>query len=1285
MTNLLSLTPYQKYFYLAWQLDPKSPMYNESVSFKLNKKPNINKLTKALEYFLDTHQIAQMRYDPIKHKLTRCPFSINAYFHQLSATKDTASKQINILTEKPFDLHHGPCIQFYLFSLKQHWYFVVCAHHIICDAISARVMICDIANRYNAQSKIKIAPLPYHRYQDAVTITYHQYLSNYDQSKQYWQHYLCQAHLFTPLSHQCLNSRSETDFVDFKLNRQMVQTLARKYRTTAFILLTGCYGFLLSRYMQQQKLMLSYPVNIRNKDCSHAIGCFINNIPLKIDLYKNNTFSDLIQTLNVDRKKSKAYWHFPAFEIFNDHKKQRNQSTAGHNYINIGISQTNLNTTAFNLCDIQTSCVDTASSTRAHYDLLLLFDEQPQQPIKFRLKFNNTFLGKIFIENFITQFHQLTHHLLKNDINLITYQILTPKQYHQVIYAFNQTDKTRFADSIVSLFISQAEKTPNHIGLLANTNKLSYQTLIARITCLSQRLASFTQKPIAVYMPNDLDFYISFWAILFVDGIYLPLDLRHPAQRLYSLLQKANCNTVITTKKRAPFLSHINELTLIILDDEISHENHTSTIHLPTAYSMAYVLFTSGTTGQPKGVLVSHTALSNRITWMQKIFQLTNEDVVLQKTTPCFDVSLWEMIWPVCYGARIVIPDADSCHDFQRLYQVMVQENTTIIHFVPSMLQAFLAFLQSCQLQLPKSLRLMICSGEALTPLLVTQAYECADNPDFALYNLYGPTEACIDVTFHHCQPQQPVYIGKPIDNTEIYILDKNEMPLPTGIVGELYIGGTALAEGYINDKTLTEQAFINHPFKPNKRLYRSGDLALWDNHGCLVYIGRADNEIKINGQRVCLYEIETAILQNDLVQSCVALYENDCVVAFYTTKNAQALHATALHKKLQSILPEYMLPTHWQHLTSLPTTQSGKIDKEALQQQLTISKKAQSICLAKTAIEIQLSEIWKKVLNIDPVDIETDFTDLAIDSLKAISLLSYINKYYALNLHVADLYRLQSIKTLAWYIRKNKHNHHFIKYLAGKVNTLSIYFIHPAKAGCEVYQNIANQLASTYYCFGVDNYNLYCENQQMIHSLPMLASHYILQMKKSRTLSQAPIYLCGWSLGGLIALEIAYQLEQEGFYNLHVILLDTYVTDFAIKEMRAQVDKTAFTHTYACQLNAQKIKKHWYDRLVKLYPIESLLETQVISGKLYYTQATLFKAQQLIPANKTNPLYHQLNQYIIDLPLNNIDAYIPKEKIHCVALSCHHDNIIETLSVLAGFQVLQAILKGSNLSCNIL
>jgi acyl-coenzyme A synthetase/AMP-(fatty) acid ligase len=445
------------------------------------------------------------------------------------------------------------------------------------------------------------------------------------------------------------------------------------------------------------------------------------------------------------------------------------------------------------------------------------------------------------------------------------------------------------------------------------------------------------------------------------------------------------------------------------------------------------MIYTSGSTGKPKGAMNTHEGICNRLLWMQDAYQLTPADCVLQKTPFSFDVSVWEFFWPLMAGARLVVARPGGHQDSAYLVRLIAEQRITTIHFVPSMLQIFL---EEPGLERNTSLKRVICSGEALSFDLQERFFTCLDAE---LHNLYGPTEAAVDVTYWACKPENGlriVPIGRPIANTQIYILDARLQPVPIGVAGELHIGGIGLARGYHNRPELTEEKFISNHFsaEPGARLYKTGDLARYLSDGNIEYLGRIDQQVKLRGFRIELGEIESVLRQHPAVVDAVVAVREDIpghkrLVGYVvptiedsssgTHEPLSASHDELRHF-LQERLPEYMIPAAFMAIQAVPLSPNGKADRRALPVPETPRPQLNATYTApQTAIERMIASIWQDVLHVDTVGLHDNFFDLGGHSLLMAQVHSKLRGIGGGDISIVDLFQYPTVNTLARYLSR--------------------------------------------------------------------------------------------------------------------------------------------------------------------------------------------------------------------------------------------------------------------------
>jgi amino acid adenylation domain-containing protein len=596
-------------------------------------------------------------------------------------------------------------------------------------------------------------------------------------------------------------------------------------------------------------------------------------------------------------------------------------------------------------------------------------------------------------------------------------------------------------------FEAQVARTPEAVAVVFEQKRLTYRELNQRANQLAHYLKKLGVGPevlVGIYMARSLEMVVGLLGILKAGGAYLPLEPTYPQERLAFMLEEAQTPVLLTQEQGLPGIPPIElggnsgSLRLVCLETDwaiISEESQENLVSGVKPDNLAYVIYTSGSTGKPKGVMNTHLGICNRLLWMQQAYQLTTDDRVLQKTPFSFDVSVWEFFWPLLAGARLVVAKPEGHRDSAYLVKLIAEQQITTLHFVPSMFQVFVTEpgIENCT-----SIRQVFCSGEALPFEL--QKVLFARHKTAQLHNLYGPTEAAIDVTFWQCLREQThqktVPIGRPIANTQIYLLDPHLKSVPVGEAGELHIGGLGLARGYLNRPELTQEKFIPNPFSDEigTRLYKTGDLARYRPDGNIEYLGRLDHQVKMRGFRIELGEIEAVLNQDPAVQQALVIAREDepgnkRLVA-YLVSESRPERTTVAHIRhlLTAKLPDYMIPASFVFLSAMPLTPNGKIDRQALPKPDSARPEfIDEFEAPRTPMEEILAGIWAEVLQLEPVGIHDNFIELGGHSLLATQIISRLRDIFQLELPLQTVLEWPTVAKLAEHVEARRQQTHLL------------------------------------------------------------------------------------------------------------------------------------------------------------------------------------------------------------------------------------------------------------------
>ncbi|MBC8756558.1 amino acid adenylation domain-containing protein [Kordia sp. YSTF-M3] len=607
--------------------------------------------------------------------------------------------------------------------------------------------------------------------------------------------------------------------------------------------------------------------------------------------------------------------------------------------------------------------------------------------------------------------------------------LLTEDEYKKIVLDWNNTNVAYPSEkTIYQLFEEQVLKTPNSIAAVFEHEELTYAELNAKANQLARYLQSQTtihsDTLITLCLDRSLDMIIAILGVQKAGAAYVPIDPGYPTERINYILEDTKTNLILTQSHLAEGLKKVSDVRLITLNTIPYKEEQSSNLVIQnTATDLAYVIYTSGTTGKPKGAVVTHQLLVNRLIWQKETYNFNESDTVLQKTPYVFDVSVWELLLPLISGSKLLFAKVNGHKEPEYLYKIIEGQKVTKLHFVPSMLTGFVAYLKNTNDNKLPFVKDVFCSGEALSIQLARDFKNLY--PNIKLNNLYGPTEVAIDVSsYDDIQVNADLIpIGKPIQNIKFYVLDANKKAVPVGVEGELYIGAQNLSRGYLNRPELSAEKFISNPFasqaeieKGYTHLYKTGDLVKWLPDGNIEYIGRNDFQVKIRGFRIELGEIENIINSiQGITQICVLAKERNerKYLAAYFTSETTILEEDIL-KIIAAQLPEYMLPSAFVQLESFPLTINGKLDRKALPEP-EFTNEANYVAPSND-LETKLCSIWQEVLNLNKVGISDDFFRIGGDSILSIKLSSRLRKQ-GLNCSVGAIFDYRTIQQLAKFI----------------------------------------------------------------------------------------------------------------------------------------------------------------------------------------------------------------------------------------------------------------------------
>lgn len=1076
----LALSFAQQRLWFIHQLEPDSAFYNRNSALRLTGPLNVPALEQSLSEIMRRHEVLRTTFaqvDGEPQQVISPPRSFKLSMIDLSEL-DEANRAMEVKVkveqeaQRPFDLSQGPLLRAGLLKLsdEEHVMFFT-MHHIVSDGWTMALLVRELTQLYVAYCQGQSSPLTELPIQYADFAHWQrEWLSGevLENQLSYWREQLRGA----PMQLELPTDRPRTAAQTFKsgtehlsLSKELsesLKALSRREGVTLFMLLMASFKALLFRYSAQQDIVIGVPVANRNRgEIEGLIGFFLNTLVMRTDLSGNPSFRELLGRVRETTLSAYAYQDLP-FEKLVEELHPKRQLGRTPMLQALFIFQ-NIPKLALNLPELSISNIAVQRET-SFFDLTLWMSEEAQG-LNAALEYNTDLFDRSTIRRLLDIFQTVLESVCANlDQPVAELRLLSEKQEHQLLTEWNETQQDYPRDQrFHELFEAQAKRTPQAIAASATGQQVSYSELKRRANRLAEVLRKQGVGPdtlVALLMERGIDLLTAIVGIFKAGGAYLPLDPRHPIERIAQVFTRSGSTLIIAADEFVPTLSATLETlpaqqrpTVLslreIFQSDPDAENHLQAeeasgreleLKHPSssceAHNLAYVIYTSGSTGAPKGVMVEQQGMLNHLYVKITDLQLTATDVVAQNASQCFDISVWQMLSPLLVGASVHFFDDDTAYDAEQLLAQVKQQGITILEIVPSLLGAMLEAAPAARSFPQESARLrwLISTGEALSPQLCERWLNLS--PSIPMLNAYGPTECSDDVTHHKIlEPPRAnslhVPIGRPVGNTRIYLLDQALQPVPVGVQAELFVGGDGVGRGYLDDAATTAQAFVPDPFgaQPGTRLYRTGDLARYLPNGEIEFLGRRDSQVKIRGFRIELGEIEASLRTHPNIRDVVVLAIDEAVgngnkrlVAYLSGDPETAPSIRELRDFLKKKLPEYMLPSESITLASLPLTASGKIDRLALASiAFDTDAHVTNFVPPRTPLEKKVADIWAQTLRVTHVGVDDDFFELGGHSLLATRVISRIRETLHIELSLRSLFEQPTLGSFAELIAQNQ------------------------------------------------------------------------------------------------------------------------------------------------------------------------------------------------------------------------------------------------------------------------
>ncbi|MCP3138032.1 non-ribosomal peptide synthase/polyketide synthase [Pyxidicoccus xibeiensis] len=1184
----LPLSFAQQRLWFLDRLQPGAATYNVPTVLRVEGRLDVGALERAFTELVRRHESLRTCFPdeggvPVQVIAPPGPFLLTVT--DLRARADRETEALRLAREeasRPFELARGPLLRVTLLRLVEEQHLLLMTlHHIVTDGWSSGVLVRELEALYLGFVAGRPPALP------ELTLQYADYCvwqrewlrdEVLESQLTYWKTHLAGAPAALELPTDfprppVLSSRGAS--FGFQLPAELsrdLQALCRAEGVTLFMALLGAFQVVLARHSGQDDIVVGTPIAGRRfAELEGLIGLFINTLALRTRLDGDPSFRALLGQVRETTLGAQAHQDVPFEKLVEELRPQRDlgrsplfqvmlvlqntpdagpPATGGHGALSL-------------------HPVDLESET-VKFDLTVAFGEGPEG-IRGRVGYRTDLFREETVRRWVAHLRGLLEAVTANpELRLSQLRLLTSEEQRQLLADFQGRAQLYPRDvSLHALIEAQVERTPDAEAVRFEEDALSYTQLDARANQLAHHLRSLGVGPetrVGVCLERSLDLVVALLGVLKAGGAYVPLDPAYPKERLAWMLEDSDAAVLLTQQQLLEVLPPHSARVLCLEGDGAAwtREDASRPVPLGGPDSLAYIIFTSGSTGRPKGAMNAHAGIVNRLLWMQGEYGLTAADTVVQKTPFSFDVSVWEFFWPLMTGARLVLARPGGHQDPAYLVRLMEQERVTTAHFVPSMLQAFV---EEPGLERLTHLRRVVCSGEALPMPVVRRAQ--ARLPSAQVHNLYGPTEAAVDVTYHACprdDARSAVPIGGPVANTRIYIVDRHGQLAPVGVPGELLIGGVQVGRGYWRRPELTAERFVPDPFSGTEgaRLYRTGDLARWLPEGTVEYLGRLDFQVKLRGFRIELGEIEAALHAHPGVGEAVVVARDDGpggmrLVAYVVPastgspdagaeREGATLEVSELRTFLSRRLPSYMVPSAFGVLGALPLTPSGKVDRRALpapERTPVMGSVYEPPC---SPLEESLAAIWAQVLRMEQerVGRHDDFFSLGGHSLLATQVVARVRSILGVDVPLRALFEAPTVERLAAWLegaRAEGPERHCVTLRREGTGT-PVFFVHAVGGAVGPYRELARRLGPDRPFYGLQASGL-DGREPPLEQVEALARRYVEAVRAVRP--EGPYVLGGWSMGGVVAFEMARELERQGQRVELLVLLDSFAPSEAV------------------------------------------------------------------------------------------------------------------------------------------
>jgi len=1069
------LSPAQKRLYILQLMEKENTGYNETIVTRLEGELEQKRMEKIFWKLIERHYLLRTSFEildgePVQRIHHKAEFEI-AYY-EVGKNNPDEVEQVGSSLEmeeiirnfvRPFDLSQAPLMRVLVIKSGSSQHIVVVdMHHIVKDGTSQEIFVKEFMALYEGEA----LPLPRIQYKDySLWQNSEKRKKEIKKQEEYW---LKQFETEIPVINlPCDYPRPaaqsfEGNSFPFLLEKEktvVLKKMAKEEDVTLYMVLLSIYNILLSKLSGQEDIVVGTPIAGRgHPDVKGLMGMFVNTLALRYYPKGGKTFNTFLK--EVKKRTLEAF----------ENQDYQFEDLVEKTVVNRDVSRNPIFDVMFVMLNMFVPLgdipeVEIPGLVLRPYDYkkrtskfdISFFATEAGEELNFAIEYVTGLFKEKTIRKFIVYFKQIVSAVIEDSMKKISeIEIIPGEEKHQILYDFNNTAaEYPKHKTIHQLFEEQVERIPGKIALVGSKQlaiarekrtgesvQLTYKQLNAASNRLARRLRYKGIQPnnlVGIMVERSIEMIVGIFAILKAGAVYLPIDPGYPEKRVTIMLEDSSVNILLSRDIFTRTLGRTYDV--IDLTDSHSIEERSDNLEpVNVPLDPAYVIYTSGSTGRPKGVIIEHHSLVNRLNWMQKKYPLTDSDRILQKTPYTFDVSVWELFWWAIQGIPVCLLVAGGEKDPAAIVDAIEKNNITVMHFVPSMLNSFLEYVgkEGICARL-KALKQVFVSGEALKVIHLERFNNLLSSQNKTrIANLYGPTEATVDVTYFDCQQRntrEDIPIGKPIDNIRLYILGLHRRLAPVRIPGELCIAGTGLARGYLNNLELTMEKFIDNPYLPGERIYKTGDLVRWLPDGNIQFLGRIDQQVKIRGFRIELGDIETQLLKHkDIKETVVSVGElargavgethgGDTYLCAYFISDAE-LTVSQLREFLSHRLPDYMIPSHFVQMGKIPLTPNGKVNGKELPRPLSGDsrpKLAATYVAPQTDKEKIIAEVLRDILQLNEVGIYDNFFELGINSLDIIRVNQELKELFKKEIPVMAMFRYTTIHSFAQYLSREE------------------------------------------------------------------------------------------------------------------------------------------------------------------------------------------------------------------------------------------------------------------------